>query len=104
MVAFNDLSIGSISLNNIMTIECFGNNTSTSVKATSQLFHVYDAPTTGLLNEISNTFTYKGKMEYIMPVLLALDNTEGTITCTGCPAGTLTLQTFEIIIIFFDLF
>lgn len=87
-VAFDDLSVESISLNNIMTIECFGNNTSTSVKATSQLFHVYDAPTTGLLNEISNTFHYKGKMEYIMPVLLAYDNNMGTISCNGCPAGT----------------
>ena len=81
LVTFDDLSIERVSLNNIMTIECFGNSTSTSVKATSQLFHVYDAPTTGLLNEISNTFYYKGKMEYIMPVLLAFDSNMGTISC-----------------------
>merc|ERR1712079_251919 len=35
LVAFDDLVIEDMSLNNIMTIECFGNNTSTTISATS---------------------------------------------------------------------
>jgi len=89
LVAFDDLIIEEMSLNNIMTIECFGNNTSTTVMATSQLFHIYDAPTTGLLTQINTDFTYNGKISIIQPILDAFSSSMGTIECTGCPAGSI---------------
>jgi len=85
MVAFDDLIIEEMSLNNVMTIECFGNFSSTTVSATSQLFHVYDAPTTGLMTEINTSFSYKGSLEYIQPILTAFNDNLGTMSCTGCP-------------------
>ena len=87
MVAFDDLIIEEMSLNNVMTIECFGNFSSTTVSATSQLFHVYDAPTTGLMTEINTSFSYKGSLEYIQPILTAFNDNLGTMSCTGCPGG-----------------
>ena len=84
LVAFNDLVIEEMSLNNIMTIECFGNNTSTTIKATSQLFHIYDAPTTGLLTQLTTSFSYKGAIGEIQPILDAFDSSMGTISCKGC--------------------
>jgi len=89
LVAFDDLIIEEMSLNNIMTIECFGNNTSTTVMATSELFHIYDAPTTGLLTQINTDFTYNGKISIIQPILDAFSSSMGTIECTGCPAGSI---------------
>lgn len=87
MVAFDDLIIEDMSLNNIMTIDCWSTNSSTAVSATSQLFHVYDAPTTGLMTEINTSFSYKGSLEHIQPILSAFSDSMGTIICTGCPGS-----------------
>ena len=67
-----------------MTIECFGNNTSTTIKATSQLFHIYDAPTTGLLTQLTTVFSYNGAIGEIQPILDAFNSNMGTIECRGC--------------------
>ena len=96
MVAFDDLIIEEMSLNNVMTIECFGNFSSTTVSATSQLFHVYDAPTTGLMTEINTSFSYKGSLEYIQPILTAFNDNLGTMSCTGCPGGFKSLYSSKI--------
>ena len=90
LVAFDDLVIEDMSLNNIMTIECFGNNTSTTISATSQLFHIYDAPTTGLLTMVNTNFSYKGQIGVVQSVLDAFTSDMGTLTCTGCPGGKIT--------------
>ena len=84
LVTFDDLIIEEMSLNNVMTIECFGNNTSTTIKATSQLFHIYDAPTTGLLTQLTTVFSYKGAIGEIQPILDAFNSNMGTIECKGC--------------------
>ena len=88
LVAFDDLIIEEMSLNNMMTIDCFGNSTSTSLLATSQLFHVYDAPTTGLKTEVETLFSYKGKLANVLSLIDAFDSSMGTISCTGCPKGS----------------
>ena len=84
LVAFNDLLIEDMSLNNIMTIECFGNNTSSLVKATSQLFHIYDAPTTGLMTQLTTEFSYKGRIGDVQSILDAFNSNMGSLTCSGC--------------------
>ena len=87
LVVFDDLLIAEMSLNNRLTIDCFGNNTSTGLLATSELFHVYDAPTTGLKTEVETLFSYKGKLENVLSLIDAFDSSMGTISCTGCPKG-----------------
>ena len=82
-----------------MTIECFGNNTSTTISATSQLFHIYDAPTTGLLTMVNTNFSYKGQIGVVQSVLDAFTSDMGTLTCTGCPGGKITHCFCHLIII-----
>ena len=83
-VAFDDLIIEDRTLNNKMTIDCFGNNTSTEVKATSGFFHIFDYPTTGLRVSVVNSFKYNGKAEAVEAIIAGFDKDMGTMTCKGC--------------------
>ena len=83
-MAFDDLIIVDRTLNNKMTIDCFGNNTSTEVKATSGFFHIYDAPTTGLRVTVETTLKYEGKSEAVQAIIAAFDKDMGSMTCKGC--------------------
>ena len=76
-----------MSLNNKMTIDCFGNATSTTLLATSDMFHVYDAPKTGLKTVTDTAFTYEGKLGNVQSLIEAFDSSMGSISCTGCPKG-----------------
>lgn len=76
-----------MSLNNIMTIECFGNNTSSTISDTSVMFHIYDAPTTGLLTQVDTSFSYKGKISVVQDIISSFNSNMGTISCVGCPGG-----------------
>ena len=67
-----------------MTIDCFGNNTSTEVKATSGIFHIFDYPTTGLRVSQETTLKYAGKAEAVEAIIAGFDKDMGTMTCTGC--------------------
>ena len=87
LVMFDDLIIENMSLNNKMTIDCFGNATSTSLLATSDMFHVYDAPKTGLKTVTDTAFTYEGKLGNVQSLIEAFDSSMGSISCTGCPKG-----------------
>jgi len=89
-VAFDDLIIEDRTLNNKMTIDCFGNNTSTEVKATSGIFHIFDYPTTGLRVSVVNSLKYTGKAEAVEAIIAGFDKDMGTMTCKGCrSAGAL---------------
>merc|ERR1711936_1013907 len=87
LVVFDDLIVEEMSLNNIMTIECFGNNTSSTISDTSVMFHIYDAPTTGLLTQVDTSFSYKGKISVVQAIIDSFDSNMGTISCVGCPGG-----------------
>jgi len=87
LVIFDDLIVESMSLNNVMTIECFADATSTTISDTSVMFHIYDAPTTGLLTQVDTTFSYKGKFSVVEDILSSFNSNMGTLTCTGCPGG-----------------
>ena len=87
LVVFDDLLIEEMTLNNRLTIDCFGNSTSTSLLATSDLFHVYDAPTTGLQTKVTTDFTYTGKVENVLDLIEAFKPSMGSISCVGCPKG-----------------
>ena len=87
LVVFDDLLIEEMTLNNRLTIDCFGNSTSTSLLATSELFHVYDAPTTGLQTKVTTAFSYTGKVENVLDLIEAFEPSMGTISCDGCPKG-----------------
>ena len=67
-----------------MTIDCFGNNTSTEVKATSGIFHIFDYPTTGLRVSVVNSLKYTGKAEAVEAIIAGFDKDMGTMTCKGC--------------------
>lgn len=71
----------------MMTIECFADATSTTISDTSVMFHIYDAPTTGLLTQVDTTFSYKGKFSVVEDILSSFNSNMGTLTCTGCPGG-----------------
>jgi len=87
LVVFDDLIVEEMSLNNIMTIECFGNNTSSTISDTSVMFHIYDAPTTGLLTQVDTSFSYKGKISVVQDIISSFNSNMGTISCVGCPGG-----------------
>ena len=87
LVVFDDLLIEEMTLNNLLTIDCFGNNTSTSLLATSELFHVYDAPTTGLQTVVTTSFTYSGNLGNVLDLIEAFKPSMGTMSCDGCPNG-----------------
>ena len=76
-----------MSLNNVMTIECFADATSKTISDTSVMFHISDAPTTGLLTQVDTTFSYKGKISVVEDILGSFNSNMGTLTCTGCPGG-----------------
>ena len=67
-----------------MTIDCFGNNTSTEVKATSGIFHIFDYPTTGLRVTVVNSLKYTGKAEAVEAIIAGFDKDMGTMMCKGC--------------------
>ena len=87
LVLFDDLIVEEMSLNNVMTIECFGNQSSTTISDTSVMFHIYDAPTTGLLTQVDTSFVYKGKVSVVEDIIASFESTMGTLTCVGCPGG-----------------
>merc|ERR1719412_3079073 len=89
LVVFDDLLIEEMVLNNKMTIDCFGNSTSTTLLATSDMFHVYDAPTTGLQTKVTTDFSYKGQLGNVLSLINVFDSSMGSISCTGCPNGLL---------------
>ena len=70
-----------------MTIDCFGNNTSTEVKATSDIFHIFDYPSTGLRVSVNNYLKYNGKASAVEAIIAGFDKDMGTLTCTGCRAA-----------------
>ena len=70
-----------------MTIDCFGNNTSTEVIATSGIFHIFDYPTTGLRVSSTNYLKYTGKAEAVEAIIAGFDTDMGTMTCSGCRAA-----------------
>ena len=95
LVVFDDLLIAEMSLNNRLTIDCFGNNTSTGLLATSELFHVYDAPTTGLQTVVSTSFSYTGSLGNVLDLIEAFEPSMGTISCDGCPKGNVDTSGFK---------
>ena len=70
-----------------MTIDCFGNNTSTEVIATSGIFHIFDYPTTGLRVRVDTVLKYEGKAEAVEAIIAGFDTDMGTMTCSGCRAA-----------------
>lgn len=95
LVVFDDLLIAEMSLNNRLTIDCFGNNTSTGLLATSELFHVYDAPTTGLQTVVSTSFSYTGSLGNVLDLIEAFEPSMGTISCDGCPQADTDISDFK---------
>ena len=95
LVVFDDLLIAEMSLNNLLTIDCFGNSTSTSLLATSELFHVYDAPTTGLQTVVSTSFTYSGNLGNVLDLIQAFEPSMGSLSCDGCPEGGADVNGFK---------
>ena len=83
-MAFDDLIVEEMSLNNVMTIECFGDQSSTTISDTSVMFHIYDAPTTGLLTQVDTSFSYKGKISVVADILSSFNSNMGTLTCDNC--------------------
>ena len=87
MVEFSDLIIQESAHNMRMTVDCLGITTGTSLQATSDLFHVYDVPTTGLRTKVTTVFSYEGRIENVRKVIDDFDTSLGSLTCPNCPTG-----------------
>merc|ERR1712183_595915 len=70
LVVFDDLLIEEMTLNNLLTIDCFGNSTSTSLQTV-----------------VTTSFTYSGNLGNVLDLIEAFQPSMGTISCDGCPKG-----------------
>lgn len=88
-VVFDDLSINEAGLDYTATVSCSSVNYEAGViSATSPPFSVHIYPKTGLLRKSDIVFTYRGPYQEVMSLVTGFDSSMGSISCTGCPAGS----------------
>jgi len=87
-VVFDDLIVEEPGTNYDIVVDCTSSETNETISAMTVPFHVHDYPEVGMLRQTVTTFGFKGPLKKVANILSAFEGSMGTVTCKGCPPGT----------------
>jgi len=87
-VVFDDLIVEEPGTNYDIVVDCTSSETNETISAMTIPFHVHDYPEVGMLRQTVTTFGFKGPLKRVAKILSAFEGSMGTVTCKGCPPGT----------------